>query len=60
MTKMMPEACEASEWPAHTGQVSGPCPSYATHMESWFDEEGVEVWLCDDHGYEGWVDKTGG
>lgn len=58
MTKMMPEACEASEWPSYTGQESGPCPSYATHTEVWFDEEGIEVRLCDDHGYDGWMDKT--
>jgi hypothetical protein len=25
------------------------CPNAATHIESWFDEEGVEVALCDDH-----------
>jgi hypothetical protein len=41
--------CEADQWEKFTGQASGPCPNPATHMESWFDEEGLEVWLCDEH-----------
>jgi hypothetical protein len=42
--------CEADQWGRITGQASGPCPNEATHLELWFDEEGVEVWLCDPHG----------
>lgn len=45
----MTQMCEAHEWANWTGQESGPCPNEATHCESWFDEEGVEVWLCDAH-----------
>lgn len=42
--------CEAGEWDTFTGQKSGPCPNRADHMEFWFDEEGVEVKLCPEHG----------
>lgn len=27
----------------------GQCPNQATHIEYWFDEEGVEVEVCDEH-----------
>jgi hypothetical protein len=45
----MPDPCQADEWARITGQDSGPCPNDATHLELWFDEEGLEVWLCDGH-----------
>ena len=40
--------CEAGDWETHTGQT-GDCPNDATMTESWFDEEGLEVRLCDHH-----------
>lgn len=54
------DLCEAYEWERWTGQQSGPCPNAATHMESWFDEEGVEVWLCDRHGDDRPIDLPPG
>lgn len=40
--------CEAGKWTQWTGQ-DGDCPNDATVTESWFDEEGVDVALCDEH-----------
>jgi hypothetical protein len=42
------QMCEAAEWPGLTGCLE-ECSNEATHTESWFDDEGVEVDLCDDH-----------
>lgn len=44
--------CEAGEWSNITGFWSD-CSNEATHTEYWFDEEAVEVKLCDKHSKEG-------
>lgn len=41
--------CEAAEWANFTGLWDNECANESTHVEHWFDSEGVEVNLCDEH-----------